>query len=196
MEAAGLAGAGWIRRLTVAGLVAVLAACGPARSPDEQLIRAVRQKDLPEVERLLAAGANPNADKVPGFEGRPALFHAAVFGYTDIAQELIDKGANPDYGAAQGTVTPLMVAALNGAASTVELLIRSGAAVNATAGRTTALTEATRRGYADVIALLLAARADPNVPMDDGSTPLCYAKRHGYAETMQLLRAAGARDDC
>jgi ankyrin repeat protein len=148
------------------------------------------------VEHLLAAGANPNADKVPGFEGRPALFHAAIFGYTDIAQELIDKGANADYGADQGVVTPLMVASLNGAGSTVELLLRSGANVNARAGNTTALTEATRRGYADVIALLLAAGANPNVPMDDGSAPMCYAKSHDYTEAEQLLRAAGARGAC
>ena len=60
-----------------------------------------------------------------------------------------------------------MVASLNGAASTVELLIRSGANVNASAGKSSALTEATRLGHADVIALLLAARANPNVPMDD-----------------------------
>jgi uncharacterized protein len=195
MEAAGLARPGWIG-LTLAVLLAVLAGCGPEQSPDEQLIRAVRQKDLPEVERLLAAGANPNADHVPGFEGRPALFHAAVFGYTDIAQELIDKGANADYGAAQGAVTPLMVASLNGAASTVELLIRSGANVNASAGKSSALAEATRRGHADVIALLLAAHANPNVPMDDGSAPVCYAKQHAYTEAEELLRAAGARGAC
>jgi ankyrin repeat protein len=195
MEAAGLSRRDWVA-WTLGALVAALAGCGPAESPDEQLIRAVRQKDLEEVERLLAAGADPNADKVPGFEGRPALFHAAIFGYTDIAQELIDKGANADYGADRGLVTPLMVASLNGAASTVELLIRSGASVNARAGKTTALTEATRRGYADAISLLLAAGADPNVPMDDGSAPMCYAKRHDYAEAEQLLRAAGARGEC
>lgn len=195
MEAAGLARRRW-SSLTFLALVALVAGCGAGESPDEQLIRAVRQKDLPEVERLLAGGANPNADKVQGFEGRPALFHAAIFGYTDIAQELIDKGANANYGADQGIVTPLMVASLNGAASTVELLIRRGANVNASAGKTTALTEATRRGYADVIALLLAAGANPNVPMDDGSAPMCYAKRHEYAEAEQLLRAAGARGEC
>jgi ankyrin repeat protein len=195
MEAAGLTRRDWLA-FTLGTLAAVLAGCGPGESPDEQLIRAVRQKDLQEVERLLAAGANPNADKVPGFEGRPALFHAAIFGYTDIAQELIDKGASADYGAAEGLVTPLMVASLNGAASTVELLIRSGANVNARAGATTALTEATRRGYADVLSLLLAAGANPNVPMDDGSAPMCYAKSHGYTEAEQLLRAAGARGEC
>jgi uncharacterized protein len=195
MEAAGLAARARFG-LTLGVLVAVLAACGPAESPDEQLIQAVRQKDFPEVERLLAAGANPNADKVPGFEGRPALFHAAVFGYTDIAQELIDKGAEADYGADRGQVTPLMVASLNGAASTVELLIRSGANVNARAGDSTPLTEATRRGYAAVIALLLAAGANPNVPMDDGTAPVCYARSHDYTEAAQLLRDVGGRGEC
>ena len=48
----------------------------------------------------------------------------------------------------------------------------------------------------DVIALLLAAGANPNVPMDDGSTPMCYAKSHDYTEAEQLLRTAGARGEC
>jgi ankyrin repeat protein len=195
MEAAGLAGRTRCGP-ALAALLALLAGCGPEQSADEQLIRAVRQKDLAEVERLLQAGADPNADKVAGFEGRPPLFHAATFGYTDIAQELIDKGANADYGAAQGAVTPLMIASLNGAASTVELLIGSGASVNARAGASTALTEAMRRGYPEVIALLLAAGADPDVPMEDGSTPLCYAKSHNYTDAERLLREAGARGDC
>ena len=78
----------------------------------------------------------------------------------------------------------------------MELLIRSDANVNARAGNTTALTEATRRGYAEVIALLLAASANPNVPMDDGSTPMCYAKSHEYTEAEKLLREAGARGEC
>jgi len=182
--------------LTLGALVWLLAGCGPEQSPDEQLIRAVRQKDLAEVERLLQAGANPNADQVPGFEGRPPLFHAATFGYTDIAQELIDKGANADYGADKGAVTPLMIASLNGAASTVELLLGSGASVNARAGDSTALTEAMRRGYTEVIALLLAAGANPDVPMEDGSAPLCYAKSHNYTDAERLLREAGAHGEC
>jgi ankyrin repeat protein len=195
MEAAGLARRRW-HSLALGAFVALLAGCGPEQSLDEQLIRAVRQKDLPEVERLLQSGADTNADNVPGFEGRPPLFHAATFGYTDIAQELIDKGANADYGADRGAVTVLMIASLNGAASTVELLIGSGASVNARAGDSTALTEAMRRGYPEVIALLLAAGADPDVPMEDGSAPLCYAKSHNYADAERLLREAGAHGEC
>ena len=93
MEAAGLARRGWI------GFDACGAAHGTRRlrskqSPDEQLILAVRRRIFPRWSAC-SRPAQPNADKVPGFEGRPALFHAAVFGYTDIAQELIDKGRTP-----------------------------------------------------------------------------------------------------
>jgi hypothetical protein len=197
MEAAGLSAPSFGGvRLALVMLVAFLAACARERSLDEQLIRAVRQKDLAEVERLLAAGADPNADDVPGFEGRPALFHAATFGYTDIARRLIEKGADANHGEATGAVTALMVASLNGATGTVELLIRSGADVNARAGNATALTEAMRRGYPDVIALLLQAGANPDVLMDDGSAPLCYARTHHYTEAEKLLRAAGAGGGC
>ena len=149
-----------------------------------------------EVERLLAAGADPNADRVTGYEGRPALFHAAIFGYVDIAQKLIDKGAKVDYGADRGAVTPLMVAALNGSAQMVELLVRSGARSTPEPATATALTEATRRGDPDVLRVLLEAGADPNVPMPDGSTPMCFAKARTFTQAEQLLHAGGGRGEC
>jgi ankyrin repeat protein len=188
MEAAGLAG------LIVAA--ALVAGCAQQKSPDEQLILAVRRNQPAEVDALLAAGASPNADGVKGYEGRPALFHAATFGYVDIATKLIERGANANYGADRGATTPLMLAALNGPAAMVDLLVRSGADVNAQAAGSTALSEATRKGDPQVLRVLLEAGADPNVPMLDGSTPVCYAKTHGYAQAAQLLAAAGGGGDC
>jgi len=179
--------------LLCAGL---LVGCAERKSIDEQLILAIRKNDLAQVERLLAAGANANADKVPGYEGRPPLFHAATFGYADAAKRLLDKGASVDYGADAGLPTPLMVASLNGSAPTVELLIHSGANVNAQASGTTALTEATRNGAAEVLRLLLEAGADPNVSMPDASLPTCYANTHGYRQAEELLRAAGGQGSC
>ena len=191
MEAAGVA-----RLFAAAAVASILAACDEQKSPDEQLILAARRNQAAEVDRLLAAGANPNADRVPGYEGRPALFHAATFGYVDIAGKLIQRGANANYGADRGALTPLMLAALNGPAPMVALLVRSGADVNAQASGSTALTEATRKGDPAVLKVLLDAGADPDVPMLDGSPPACYAKTHGYRQAAELLVAAGARGAC
>jgi uncharacterized protein len=191
VEAAGVA-----RLVTAAAVAAALIGCAEEKSPDEQLILAARRNQPGEVERLLRAGANPNADRVPGYEDRPALFHAATFGYVDIAAKLIQSGANANYGADRGALTPLMLAALNGPATMVELLVRTGADVNAQASGSTALTEATRKGDAGVVRVLIEAGADPNVPMLDGSAPACYAKMHGYQQAAELLITAGARGAC
>jgi ankyrin repeat protein len=182
--------------LTAVALAASIAACAEPKSADEQLILATRRNLPAEVDRLLAAGANPNADRLPGYEGRPALFHAATFGYVEIADKLIQRGADANYGADRAALTPLMLAALNGPAPMVELLVRSGAEVNAQASGSTALTEATRKGDPAVLRVLLEAGADPNVAMLDGSAPACYAKMHGYAQAARLLIEAGGRGAC
>jgi ankyrin repeat protein len=190
VEAVGLR----LRSLLLA--TALLAACAE-KSLDEQLILAVRRNQPAEVDRLLAAGADANADKVAGFEGRPPLFHAATYGYVEIAQQLIDKGADVNAGAQAGEVTPLTVAALNGSAPVVALLLSNGAQVNARdASGSTPLTEAVRKGDAEVLRLLLQAGADPSVSMGDGGTPACYARAHNFKQAEQILLAAGARGDC
>jgi ankyrin repeat protein len=183
-------------RLLLALAAALLAACAE-KSLDEQLIVAVRRNQPAEVDRLLAAGANASADQVKGFEGRPPLFHAATYGYVDIAQTLIDKGADVNAGARTGAVTALTAAALNGSAPLVALLLSKGAQVNARDGSgSTALTEAVRKGDPEVLRLLLQAGADPSVPMSDGSAPVCYARANNYKQAEQVLLAAGARSEC
>jgi ankyrin repeat protein len=195
MEAAGLRAPAPLCALVA--LAVLLAACAQ-KSLEEQLILAVRQNHPAEVDRLLAAGANVNADKVKGFEGRPPLFHAATYGYVDIARKLVEKGANVNAGVQSRAVTPLMVAALNGSAAMVALLIQFGADVNAREAITgsAALTEAVRKGDAEVLVLLLNAGADPNVPMGDGRVPLCYARAMGHKQAEQVLSAAGAQGNC
>jgi len=175
-------------------LTGALVAC-QGKSPEEALILAVRSNDMNEVQALLAAGADPNADTVPRYEGRPSLFHAATFGYVDVAQALIDKGAKVNYADPSG-VTPLMVSALNGPPSMVELLLETGASVDASAGGATPLTEAVRKGDPVVLGLLLEAGADPNVPMADGTAPVCYATSHNFSDAAQVIRQAGGQGDC
>jgi ankyrin repeat protein len=175
-------------------LTGALVAC-QGKSPDEALILAVRGNDVAKVEALLAEGADPNADKVPRYEGRPPLFHAATFGYVDVARALIDKGAKVDYADPSG-LTPLMVAALNGPPSMVELLLSTGASVDVSAGGATPLTEAVRKGDPVVLRLLLEAGAEPNAPMSDGSAPLCYAQSHNFGDAAEVIRQAGGQGEC
>jgi ankyrin repeat protein len=185
-----------LRRLLLALVAALVAACAQ-QSLEEQLILAVRRNQPAEVDRLIAQGADVNADKVKGYEGRPPLFHAATYGYVEIAKKLIEKGAKPNGGEHGGGVTPLMAAALNSSAPMVALLLKAGADANArdSAG-STALTEAVRKGDAEVLVLLLDAGADPGVPMGDGRTPVCYARALGYKQVDALLIAAGAPGSC
>lgn len=62
----------------------------------------------------------------------------------------------------------------------------------------TALLEAVLLGdggarHTEIVRLLLAAGASPNLADRDGVTPLEHAKRRGYTPMVNLLRAAGGR---
>ncbi len=59
---------------------------------DEELIIACRDGNLEEVKRLLAAGANVNAD----VDGSRPLIAAARNGLTEVVRFLLDIGANID----------------------------------------------------------------------------------------------------
>lgn len=183
-----------LRGTLALALLVALSGC-QSKSPDEQLILAARANDVAEVKQLLAAGADANADQVPRYQGRPPLFHAATFGYLEVAQALIDEGARVDYADPSG-LTPLMVAALNGPPAMVELLLSKGAPVDVSAGGATPLTEATRKGDPLVLRALLEAGADPNAPMPDGDAPVCYAQSHNFQEAAAVIRQGGGRGDC
>jgi hypothetical protein len=94
---------------------------------DEELIKAVRSRDIKRVKELLEKGANPNAkDK----NELTPLHHVAEVGSLDIAMLLINKGANVNAKSFTGH-TPLHVAANSGNLPVVELLLESGADPNA-----------------------------------------------------------------
>lgn len=183
-----------VRLLAVLLVACACTACGQ-KSPDEALILAVRGNDVDEVQALLDAAADPNADKVPRYEGRPPLFHAATFGYVEVARALIAEGARVDYVDPSG-LTPLMLAALNGPPAMVELLLSQGASVDVSAGGATPLTEAMRKGDPLVLRVLLEAGADPDTRMPDGSSPLCYAMDRDFIDAAEVIRQAGGQGDC
>jgi len=56
----------------------------------------------------------------------------------------------------------------------------------------TPLFDASGRGHAEVVELLLAKGADPNKANKDGETPLFDASGQGHVEVVELLLAKGA----
>ena len=76
---------------------------------------------------------------------------------------------------------------------TADLLIRAGAAVDATNDLgVTPLWVATTGGSAAMVSKLLEARADPDIAPDTGGTPLMIAARQGNVAAVRALLAHGA----
>src|SRR5688572_10708800 len=128
------------------------------------------------VERLLKAGVSANAT---GPHGETALHTCAHAGSTAAARVLIAAGASVDPGDGWRGQTPLMWAAAEGHAETMQMLIEAGADVNVRS----ALVEWERQ------------RTDE--PRDKwlppgGWTPLLLAARENCVKCVDLLAASGA----
>ncbi|HVV85741.1 MAG TPA: ankyrin repeat domain-containing protein [Kofleriaceae bacterium] len=187
-----------------------------ARSPTAGLRAievAARKGDEAAVDALLAAGATATAK---------ALELAAGGGQLAMAQQLVEHGApRADLAltaAAKGGFAEVVEALLPAArqadpyfnldqvlefavyfpehpsAKVVELLLRERAnpAIAWGPGKQTVLHLAVAKGAADVVAVLLAARAPVDAEDGDGTTPLVSAVRGARFELANALLAAGA----
>lgn len=122
------------------------------------------------VRQLLKSGVNPDSADSRGFT---PLHLAAMRGHTGICRQLLSNGASPDATNLQGW-TPMHLAALKGHEATVVQLESQGACVNARGENGwTPLLLACYQSEPEVVAKLLAAKADPNMSEDsEGWTPL------------------------
>ena len=108
-----------MRRIVCLSLLLVLAtACGGAGT---DLSRAAHAGNLPEVKRLLAAGANPNPPTT-GFEMSP-LGLAAQVGATEVMTALLDAGALPELESGINDWTPLVHAVHTEQRDAIRLLL-------------------------------------------------------------------------
>lgn len=85
------------------------------------------------VERLLEAGADPNAPLHDA--GISALEAAAAQGQIIVVQMLLDRGAQPDHIGKRWETTPLIAAVMAGHIEICEVLVQSGADVSSVARR-------------------------------------------------------------
>ncbi len=210
---------GYFRRLAAGFLLLSVPLAAQAPKPQRNttpsdgttaLHLAVRNDDLPGVQRLLRSGANPGAANRYGIT---PLSLAAVNGNAAMIGLLLRAGADPKAGMPGGQ-TVLMTAARTGNAEAVKLLLAHGCDPNAkedTNGET-ALMWAAAENHAEAVQALIARGADVNARsmqheyktdrfglegvltiLPRGNwTPLMYAAREGAPKAARVLADAGA----
>jgi ankyrin repeat protein len=125
----------------------------PDAAADEKLYRAAGTGTLDEIQKLLAAGANPNAPSYRG-DGYTPLIEAAFRGRIDVVRLLIEKKSGVNAHSRSGW-TALMSAAWEGHTEVVKLLLENHADPSPKNGRgETALSLAESAGNKDVVAVL------------------------------------------
>ena len=142
---------------------------------------------------LIRAGANVNVRNTYGVS---PLAIAAKHGNAAIIGQLMKAGADPNdkLHYINADETPLMHAARSGKVDAVNLLLVSGAQVNARESWNgqTALHWAAAEGHSAVVEALVAGGADIRHPSNARSTPFLFAVRKGDMRTVKAFLAAGA----
>ena len=177
---------------------------GAGRSGDgvTPLMVATIRKSLNAIGAILSGA--PDCVRFSDSNGYTPLLLAAEDGDWEVGRALLshDKAhADVDWALPDGT-TALIIAAEGGEAQFIEMMIASGAELNATLkDGTTALFMAAQEKHADCCGLLLTA-CDPqvvtvyaNMARHDGFTPLMIASTEGSWECAELMLRAGADMD-
>jgi ankyrin repeat protein len=155
------------------------------------LILASQNGHTETVKLLLDAGAKVDV----------SLFPPGILSRTDglLGSVEIKAEDRPDFEYLKivGKSTPLILAAQNGHAEIVKLLLGVGAKVNAkTSNDSTSLILAAENGYADIVKLLLDAGAiiDAWITIEEKNyTALDLAEFHGHTEIIKLLKEYGVK---
>jgi ankyrin repeat protein len=145
-------------------------------SGETPLMEAARQGNLETVRALLTAKADPNAHEGKG--GQTALMWAVSNSQSAVVGELVQRGADVNARAKSG-FTALMFAAQQGDVASARLLLDAKANANEVIPKSgaTPLIVASAVGHPEVVELLLASGADPNVKDANGFTSLHHAVR-------------------
>ena len=159
------------------------------RDGDSILLNAVEDGYLEIVPILLEAKADPN---LANGSGRTPVMSAVQFRQIDLIPKLAAAGADVNAPTVLGP--PLVMALSDGDAALITAVLDAGADPNVgTSFGTPALIVAIESALApEVIALLLARKADVNARDSDDQTPLHAAARAGNLAAVTALIGAGA----
>lgn len=137
---------------------------------------------------------HPESLQAHSSDGWTPLHLAAFFGWTELANALIDQGANIEARSTNPSRnTPLHAAAAGGHTQMLRLLLQRGADANARQeGGWTALHSAAQAGNREMVEELEAHGADINARAENNQSPLDLALTRGQREMVSLLEALGA----
>ena len=184
-------------RLALASFFLLLASLALAQPVERnrQLVLAAERGDAAEVRRLIAAGADVNWQDE---KQDSAFLVAGARGHTEVVKLTLAAGANLKSTNRYGG-TALIPACHYGHVETVKFLLTTPIDVNhVNKLGWTALLEAVILGdggptHIEIVRLLLAHKADPNIADREGVSPFAHAKRRGYRDMVKLIAAAGGR---
>ncbi|KAJ0418738.1 ankyrin repeat-containing domain protein [Aspergillus carlsbadensis] len=112
----------------------------------------------------------------------------------ETARALLARGANPNKRGFGWYDCALQAAARRESVELVQILLDSGAAIDAFGGyHASALCGAAQYGNLEIVNLLVAAGADLDLVGTYGSA-LAVARQKGFGDVVQVLEAAGARE--
>ena len=168
----------------------VLPVLRPTAEEADELVEAVRLGEEVGVEEILNRAQDPDA---AGTQDKTPLFEAAKLGHADIAELLLEAGADKDkpsvelHRFSRRTVTPLGVACQNGHEEIVRLMLEFSASVQQEGDGVPPLTWASAKGKPEIVRLLLDARADAGKTSAGSMPPVHVAAGLGDVETTRLL---------
>lgn len=145
-----------------------------------------RVKEFVENDRDLAKSYSP--------DGFPVMALATVFGHLEVAECLLEKGADVNAAATNGTgYNALTGAVASGHPAIVAWLLANGADPNYRygAGYSPLLTAAAN-GHLSIVNMLLRDGADLYAKTNDGKTALAFAKERGHTAVAEFLVEHGA----
>ena len=139
--------------------------------------------------------ANPALLEAHSSDGWTPLHLAAFFGHADLANALLDRGANIEARSTNGMKnTPLHAAAAGGHTALVKLLLDRGADANARQqGGFAALHSAAQAGNSKMAELLIAHGSDVDARAENNQAALDLALMKGHPEVSGLLEHLGAK---
>jgi len=122
------------------------------------------------------------------YKSAPPLYYAALCGFQNLAEHLIDNCSQEVNVRGGYCISPLAAALANGHFKTAQLLYKRGGDIHVAGhGRRTLLHASSITGQIRIVQWLLSHDADPNVREDTGRTPLILAANNGWLEVVRIL---------